>query len=201
MKIRFIFFFLFFIKLYAIDGVLLNDGFVLNSNVVGKINVISQEVYEKTGVFLGVSVSDIGFKQNLDSMRQNISQYGNYAIILLDIKDKKIDILNSDNMEKVIDKRKLLNFYYLKWGFFPTQGAILPLISSPKSQDPYNTAILNGFDEMACEVSKHFNVHFDSVFYDVNNNLFGAIRGIFYCFIIFVLFIMIKNKFKSKVVK
>lgn len=191
-----------FMFLFASNGVLINQGNVLNDRVISQINVISSEVYEKTGVFLGVSISDDNdFKNLFDTSKQLVKDYEKYAVIVLDSSSKRISILNSKNMDDVISKDKLLNFYYLKWGFFPTQGAILPLISSPKAQDPYNAGILNGFGEMSFEVAEKFNIILDNAFANTNQNFLNSIRMIFYAVVIIVLGVMIKRKFTRKKVE
>lgn len=187
------------VHLFAWDGVLINQNGILNDKVVTQVNNISKEVYDKTGVFLGVSISnDDNFKKTFDDSNNLIKEFDKYSVIVLDIKSQRISILNSKNMNDAIGKNKLLNFYYLKWGFFPTQGAILPLISSPKTQDPYNAGILNGFNEMAAEVSEYFNIDLEYPLENTNQNFLNGIRLIFYVVVFIALIVIVKRKIYKK---
>lgn len=187
------------VNLFALDGVLINQNNILNDRVTNQINSVSKEIYEKTGVFLGVSVgNDDNFKNTFDKSKELVNGLERYSVIVLDIKSQRINILNSKNIEKAISKDKLLSFYYLKWGFFPTQGAILPLISLPKTKDPYNAGVLNGFNEMAVEISEHFNITLDYQLENTNQNFLNGIRLIFYVVVFTALVVIVRRKIKKK---
>lgn len=159
----------------------------LSQKALEQIKLISNELEQKTGIKTSVLVER---KVNLNEIIKD----KNYAILVLSLDDKKLDVINDLDL----DFSSVTKYYYLKYGFLPTQGAILPLLSQDKGKDLLNAAVLNGFSELASVIAKSKNVSLENTFNNSNDSLINFFRLIFYTFIIFVIFILIKRKIRKK---
>lgn len=163
----------------------------LSVNVLNEINILSNELEQKTGVKASVLISnDLPFKE----LKESIKNEKNYACLVMSLKDKKLDVIS----DLGLDFRSVTEYYYLKYGFFPTQGAILPILTQPKGNDLVNTSVLNGFAELCNVIADSKNVKLENGFSNLNSNIINTLRMLFYIFVIIFIFVLIKRKVKKK---
>ncbi|MBZ7993674.1 hypothetical protein AVBRAN9333_08165 [Campylobacter sp. RM9333] len=163
----------------------------LSNEVLNEINILSNDLEQKTGIKTSVLISnEIPFKD----LKQSIKTDKNYAIIVISLKDKKLDVIS----DLGLDFRSVTEYYYLKYGFFPKQGAILPILTQPKGKDLVNAAILNGFAELCDVIASSKGVELEYSYGDLNDNIINTIRTIFYIFTIIFIVVLIRRKVKKK---
>lgn len=162
----------------------------LSSNVLNEIRTLSDELMQKTGIKASVLISD---NKSFQELMQNAKTQDNYATIILSLKDKKLAVVSDLDC----DFRSVSEYYYLKYGFFPTQGAILPILTQPKGKDSVNAAVLNGFAQLCDIIAKDKNIKLENSFGDANDNFINIIRLIFYILIVVFIIIYIKKRKKK----
>lgn len=163
---------------------------LLSTKVLNEIQILKDELYSKTKIKADLLISD---KENLQELLNKIKDEKDYAFIIISLKDKRL-LVKSDlklNFSSVSD------FYYLKYGFLPTQGTILPLLTQPKGSDTLNAAIINGFSQLCDIIADFKGVKLENSFGDANDNFIGILRFAFYFILLLVLIKFILKKIKK----
>lgn len=164
---------------------------LLNNQLLDKISVLSSELENKTGIKTGVLVSN---DKTFGELKKQVQYSNNYAFIVISLKEKKLDVVSNLNL----DFSSVTQYYYLKYGFLPTQGAILPILTQPKGVDVVNAAVLNGYIELVDIISNDKNINLDNNISHSNEYFINILRGIFYTLIVVFIFLLFKNKFRRK---
>lgn len=181
-----IFFFL-PLKIFALDAVLLNEN-ILNQKVSTELNLIGKELYEKTGVFLGVMVSD---KTPIEALLRTQKELPKSNIVLLLSKNShKVDIVGSKGALALIDKEAVLSPY-------SGTGSILPILATNKG-DIYNAAILNGYADISEQVARSRGVKLENSIGNANRDTINILRILIYGFICFALLYYVQRRMKRK---
>lgn len=186
-----IFLFLSPLKVFALDFVVFNEN-ILSSKVQNKLNLIGQELYDKTGIFLAVAVGDKTSFETLVKMQENLPKP--YVLLALSKDPHKVDILGNEALA-FFDKEAVLSRY-------PNTGSILPILGSNKG-DIYNApilnaAILNGYADIAERIAKYFNIRLEHSIGNANRDTINILRILVYGFICFALLYYIQRKMKRK---
>ncbi len=154
---------------------------IINQNIIkqhayDKISEISSELYSKTGVSIVAHlVESTGV--NIVEYEKNISKNLKppYVILVLSVKDQKVDLLVSPDLKSVIDKNEILNTF------------IIPLLTSQDQNTldtKYSAAILNGIAEIADEIASSKNIKLDSSIGSESRNFMQGLRVLFYGIIV-----------------
>ena len=149
------------------------------------IEVLSNEVFEKTGVSMYVVALEGLEGINLEEKEQNYLQNLKEPFVLLFFvhKEKKINIIASAEAEKLFDKRTVY------WDY------IVPLI--PKSdkdltQQSISAFLLNGFVDIADRIAQSRNVELEHSFPKQNKGQ-SVVRIVLYVmlFVLLLLFVFV----------
>lgn len=181
-----IFLFLLPLKVFALDFVVFNEN-ILSSKVQNELNLIGQELYDKTGIFLAVAVGDKTSFETLVKMQENLPKP--YVLLALSKDSHKVDILGNEALA-FFDKKAVLSPY-------PNTGTILPILASNKG-DIYNAAILNGYADIADRIAKYFNIRLEHSIGNANRDTINILRILVYGFICFALLYYVQRKMKRK---
>lgn len=181
----------FTLKLSANEIILANDG-IFNEPLVAKISAIGDEIYQKTGIFLGVAAVE---KLNEKSTAQFVSKFhlnAPFVVLVLSKSDHIVDIIaSSSNLG--FDKEQILSV-------IPGIGTIIPILSSTKKDKPisYDAALFNGYADIAEQIAKSRKITLQNAIGNTNKNTLNLFRMIFYGGILVVLASFIYYKFKAK---
>lgn len=180
------FFSLFFYSfLFAKPYVLENQNQLIDKTV-SFVEILSDEVYEKTGVSLYVvALKDLGSK-NLQEQEQFFIQNLKFPYVLLFFAqfEKKINIVTSAEAEKMFDKKEVY------WDY------IVPLIPKKDAElTPQNISafLLNGFVDIADRIAEYHGVELEHSFPKQNKGVQIAVRTLLYVmlFVILLLFVFV----------
>ncbi|WDL75237.1 TPM domain-containing protein [Helicobacter winghamensis] len=180
------FFSLFFYSFLVAKPYVLENQNQLIDKTVAFVEILSDEVYEKTGVSLYVvALKDLGSKNLQEQERffiQNLKSP--YVLLFFTQFEKKINIITSAEAEKMFDKKEIY------WDY------IVPLI--PKKDDdltPQNISafLLNGFVDIADRIAEYHGVELEHSFPKQNKGVQIAVRTLLYVmlFVILLLFVFV----------
>ncbi|WP_244848444.1 hypothetical protein [Campylobacter ureolyticus] len=166
-------------NLFANNNVIIENDGILESITTSQMQLIGDELFEKTGVFLGVAAFKDLNGSNIHKISDEISKSlkSPYAFIIISTNDKKIDIVTDVNF----DKDAVLSPY-------PNKGTIIPLlVSTKKGKDSFNPALLNGYADCAEKIAKVYSVKLENSFGNTNRIILDLIRLFVYGSIVLVI--------------
>ena len=177
--------FVFFFLLTTLNAsfIIKNDN-ILPKKAVNKIEELGKELYKKTRVSVYLAaVKSLGGK-NIKNYEMSLSKKLKKPFILLtiSINDKKIDIINSSELDKRFDKEQVLSP-------FPWSGTILPLLTA-RSKNPkanIEAALLNGYADIVEQVANSYNIKLSSAIGSQNKIVYNIIKVIFYGILFLIL--------------
>lgn len=176
------------LQLFAFEVVAFNEN-LLSQRVSEKLNLIGNELYDKTGIYLFVA---IGAKTSLEELIKKQDELPKPNVLLALSQDShKVDIVGSKEALAFFDKEAVLSPY-------PSTGTILPILSSHKGQDIYNAAILNGYADIAERLAKYFNVKLENSTGNENRDTINILRILIYGFICFALLYYAQRRMKRR---
>lgn len=176
------------LQLFAFEVVAFNEN-ILSQRVSEKLNLIGNELYDKTGIYLFVA---IGAKTSLEELIKKQDELPKPNVLLALSQDShKVDIVGSKEALAFFDKEAVLSPY-------PSTGTILPILSSHKGQDIYNAAILNGYADIAERLAKYFNVKLENSTGNENRDTINILRILIYGFICFALLYYAQRRMKRR---
>ena len=186
--------FFFFISFAQASFVVVNDG-VLPEKTVKKIDEIGAELYQKTGVWVYLAVTDKKDIKNIKEYEKKISKELQSPFVLLStlLFSQKIDIINSSSLNDKFDKEQILSPY-------PWSGSILPLLTS-NSKDfkaSVEAAMLNGYAEIADQIANSYNINLESSLGNQNKDTYLVIKLLFYGTIVLIAFNFIRHRYFYK---
>lgn len=158
----------------------------LVEKTVGFIEILSSEVYEKTGVKMYiVALEDLG-KMNLQEKESSYTYnlQNPYVLLFFSKNEKKINIIVSQEVERMFDKNEVY------WDY------IVPLIPNSAKEltnERISAFLLNGFVDMADRIAEFHNVKLEHNFPTQNKGVQIAVRTALYgmLFVLFVLFVFV----------
>ncbi|KAA6224603.1 MULTISPECIES: hypothetical protein [unclassified Campylobacter] len=181
---------LFFIQIFAqesLKAVIYNEN-VLNQKVSDEINLIGKEVFDKTGIFIGVAVSKERSVEDLIKMQEDLPRPN--ILLMLSISSQKVDIIGTKEALTFFDKEAVLSPY-------ASTGTILPILASKKG-DIYNAAIINGYGDITDRIAKYFNISLEHSIGNSNKDTLNILRILIYGFICFALIYYIQRRIKRR---
>ncbi|MCX2683572.1 hypothetical protein OQH60_06800 [Campylobacter sp. MIT 21-1685] len=179
------FFFPFF--LFGQNIVILNEG-VLSQKVENEITLIGKELYEKTGIFVGVAVGDKTLFEDL--IQRHNSLPNSHLLLVLSKASHKVDIIGSKGALALIDKEVILSPY-------SGTGSILPILATKKG-DIYNAAILNGYSDIVERIAQARGINLEHTIGNANRDTLNILRILIYGFVCFALLYYIQRRMKRK---
>ncbi len=186
---------LLFSSVYATTNfVLINEG-ILPKKTVQKINAMGSEIYRKTGVHIYlVAVRKMPEKKIKDFEKELMKKLQSpYILLTFSLEDKKVDIVNSPQLQGKFDKEKILSP-------LPWSGAIIPLLTSHSKNKiaAVEAALLNGYAEIADEIASSYGIEFKESIGNVNKNIYTIMRALFYGIIALIALNFIYRRYIKK---
>ncbi len=176
------------LQLFAFEAVVFNEN-VLSQKLSEELNLIGQELYDKTGISLFVAV---GSKTPLEELLLKQNELPKPSVLLaLSQSSHKVDIVGSKEALSFFDKEEVLSPY-------SGTGTILPILTSHKGQDVFNAAILNGYADIAERLAKYFNVKLEHSIGNANRDTMNILRILIYGFICFALLYYTQRRMKRR---
>lgn len=175
------------------------DEVIFIDSVNQDINTIGKELQEQTGIGLYVVV----LKELPDGM--SIVEYEKHVmeelaepavVLVLSEYDKQIDILaRPKSLYDTFDKDQVLSP-------FPNSGTILPILTmkakNATTAEKFAAAIQNGYTDIAEQIADSMHVTLKSIPGNSNKEVFNVLRILFYGFILYALFMLIKRKYVTR---
>jgi hypothetical protein len=135
--------------------------------------------------------------------------------------NSKVDIIaNDESLYKYFDKKQVLSpvastaqaiamaiIFARSWDDFEQMigdsgGTILPLLGNKVKKGfilgKYSGSMFNGYYDVAQQVAKYKNVELINAAADANQNMIFGFKILFYGFLLYALFLYIKNRKKMK---
>ena len=190
-----------FITALLLSTITLNAQYVfttqnlINKKAVKKIESIGDELNKKLNISLYLYANDSINDKSMIEYREEIRKKykKSYIVLLFTQKEKKVDIISSSDLKNNFDKDDILD---------PFSGTIIPLlITKPKKDaidDRVSAALLNGYADIAEQVSDYHNIKLDSAIGNSNRDIINTVRAIFYITILIILIIYFRKKFARK---
>ena len=165
-------------------NIIFNENNIINPMLTSKINEMGQELFDKTGIYAALAVSDKLSFEELLKKEQNLSKP--YILLLLSKSSHRVDIVASKEAEVFFDKNEVLNTF------------ILPILGSSKSKDIYNASMLNGYAEIVDQVASYFNIKLQSSIGNSNRDTLNLMRILIYGFICFAILFYFQRRIRRK---
>lgn len=182
--------FLSFNVLFGVDFVF-NDDKILSQKVASRLNLIGSELYDKSGIFLGVGVYETLDKMSLNDKFKSLNLKPPFVFLMLVKNEKKVEIFADSDTLTLFDKQAVLSP-------FPESGTILPILSSKNGKDIYNAAILNGYADISERIAKSMQIELSSAIGNANKDTLNIFRILIYGSMALVIVLMIyKRKTKN----
>lgn len=159
-------------SLFSANFVLQNDKIVLEK-AVNKIEEMASELKEKTGV--GIYLYAIDKLDNNETItkfanRVALDLNGSYALIVVSRIDKQIEMKNSPDLDKVLDKDNVLN------------GYIIPLFVEIRkdltAQQQISAGILNGVAHIQDTIAENRGVSLTTSIGSESKNFYDGLMWV-----------------------
>ncbi len=157
-----------------------NDGVIVNKTEV-KIEEMANELYKKTGVgaYL-LAKRELNGKSVVEYEKSFASKLQHpYTILMITLKEQKVDVFNSPDLDKNFDKEAMLSP-------FPWSGTIIPLLTGKKNYS-VSAAMLNGYADMVQQIADSKNIELKSGIGSTNRNMIFFLKIFVYLFLILVI--------------
>lgn len=186
-------FFALLLSLNALFGTsfVINDDEILSQKVVSRLNLIGDELYKKSGIFVGVGVYETLGKTSLNDKFKSLNLKPPFAFLMLIKNEKKVEIFADSDTLTLFDKEAVLSP-------FPESGTILPILVSKNGKDIYNAAILNGYADITERIAKSEQITLENAIGNANKDTLNIFRILIYGSMALVIALMIyKRKAKN----
>lgn len=203
---------------------LYKDEVVSNPDFTEQIDLIGNELYEKTGISLYlVMVHRLEDNQTIADQELTLTKSLKEPFVLLAFSelDKQVDILaRPTSLYNDFDKRQILSpnatfigavvssfmfgrsFEEVKELMTNYGGTILPILAQKaKGQDivsKYSVALFNGYSDIAEQIAASKGVELKKAAGSGSKDFIDLIRLVFYGIILYAIFLYIKQKFFRK---
>jgi hypothetical protein len=154
---------------------LINEKVILETSIP-KLSEMTNELYLKTGASIVMHFKAQLPNGDIIAYENNISAQLEkpYVLVVLAAKERKVDIVVSEDLKKVIDKNKILN------------GFIIPILSAEDKnsfESKYSAAMLNGIAEIADEIADSKNIKLSSSIGSESRYFIQGLRFLFYAIV------------------
>jgi hypothetical protein len=173
------------------DFVVANNG-ILPEKTIKKIEEMGEELYKKTQISVYLAVFDT-FEDMKEKEKEIISKVTPpYALLIISLGNKKIDIVSSKDIEECFNKEQILSP-------FPWKGSILPILTarSKNFKAQVEAALLNGYADIVEQIAKSKHIELKSAIGSQNRYVYDIVKIIFYG----VLILIFGNFFLKRILK
>lgn len=198
---------------------LLKDELINNPSFEEQINIIGNELKSRSGIDLYVvavaSSGELDIESYANEMIKTLAKPS--ILLLISETNSKVDIVASDEeLYKLFNKKEILSpvsslvqafvmalFYSHGYDSFMAMlsdygGSILPVLAQKVKPEElsskYAVAMFNGYADIASQIAKSKNFKLDSDVGDANKNSIFLVKVIFYGFIVYAIYLIIRRK-------
>ena len=199
------------------------DELINNPQFSSDVEVLGSELYSKTGIALKLIMlkklpDGIAMIEYLNSILQEHEEPT--ILLAFSQEEKNVDILANDaSLYKYFNKKQVLSPVASSAQAFvmavifaksideakelisDTGGTILPLLGNETKGSQlgkYSAAMFNGYLDIAVQIAKSKNVELENGVSDSSKYPLLVVKVIFYSFLVYAIFLYIRNKFKKK---
>lgn len=182
---------LFMISFGFIQASFVLDDELLLSKTTQKLEQIGEELYAKSGISLLLNTKLI-IDTNITSYEKSVANDLNiskYILITLVQNIHKVDITGDPKSLKLINKNKILDDY------------IIPIIitkSKNSQQSSYSAAMLNGYSQVAEEISSKLGIEMNTTIGNQSRNTFKMVKIFVYAFFFITVFLIFFRRSMKK---
>lgn len=171
------------------DYILYNEG-IISKRLEPELNKIGSDLYKQTKIKLLVAAAkDVAIK---DLLAKIDTVDGKVVLLALSLSSHQVNIIaKPKELYKLFNKQEVLSP-------IPSEGSILPILTSRKGKDVYNAAILNGYADISERIASSLNVDLKDGIGNANRITLDILRAIFYGVIILALIVLAYSKLKRK---
>jgi len=199
---------------------LYKDEIISNPKFTKQVGILGAELYEKTGISLrlmmlkelpnGLSIAEYEKKLLKDFKEPTV-------LLTFSEMNSKVDLIaNEKSLYKYFNKKQVLSpvastaqafamavIFARSWDDFnemrgDSGGTILPLLANKAKPGEvlgkYSAAMFNGYYDVAQQIAVSKNVSLENASGNANKNMFFAFKIIFYGFLLYALYLYIKNR-------
>jgi len=203
---------------------LYKDEITGNQKFRNDINVLGQELYEKTGIAVrAILLKKLPQGVSIVDYEKEVVKNFNEPTVLLTFSelDQKVDILaKPHSLYQYFDKKQILSpvaswlqaffmgvFFTHSWDEFKETasdygGTIIPILAqkakAPQMAQKYSAAIFNGYADIVSQIAKAKGVELEHDVGDANQKSILFIKVLFYGFILYAIVVYLKIRFKQR---
>jgi hypothetical protein len=203
---------------------IVKDEVTHNPTFENDIEVMGQELYDKTGIAVKLlMIKKLPKGKSIAEYEKEIISNFNEPTILLTFSelDQKVDIIAKPHeLYQLFDKKQILSpvaswlqsfflavFFSNSWDEFKETssnygGTIIPILAQkakePQKISKYSAALFNGYADIVDQVAKSKGVELEHAVSDTNKTALLFVKLFFYGFILYAIFLYIKRKLAYK---
>ena len=199
---------------------LYKDEIISNPKFTKEVNKLGTELYTKTGVSLRLlMLKELPAGLSIAEYEKKVLQNFKTPTVLLTFSEmnSKVDIIANDkSLYKYFNKKQVLSpvaseaqafamavIFARSWDDFndmrgDSGGTILPLLANKSKPGEvlgkYSASMFNGYYDVAQQIAKYKNVKLINAPSDANKIIFFTLKIMFYGFLLYALYLYIKNR-------
>jgi hypothetical protein len=199
---------------------IVKDEITANPTFENDIEVMGQELYDKTGIAVKLlMIKKLPKGKSIAEYEKEVVKNFSEPTILLTFSelDQKVDIIaNPHELYQLFDKKQILSpvaswlqsfflavFFSHSWDEFKETssnygGTIIPILAQkakePQKVSKYSAALFNGYADIVDQVAKSKGVELEHGVSDTNKNSLFFVKLFFYGFILYAIFLYLKRK-------
>ena len=202
---------------------LYKDEIIHNPKFTKDIEILGSELFDKTGVSLKlIMLKEIPVNESIEVYgKALLKEFSKPTIVLMFSEfDKNVNIWTNDvSLYKYFNKKQVLSpvaspvqaffisiifarsFDDIKELMSNSGGTILPLLGNQvkgNQTGKYSAAMYNGYLDIAMQVASSHNVTLENGISESSQYPLTIIKTLFYGFLLYALFLYLRNKFKKK---
>jgi hypothetical protein len=165
---------------------------ILEEKAAEKIEEMGSELFQKSGVKVFLIVRESG-GEDIIAYEKNFAKNMTSPYVLLTFfrTEKKVDIYNSSDLDKVFDKEGILSP-------LPWKGTILPILTGKKNEHNVDAALLNGYADIVDQIADSYRVKLESSIGSSNKTTIAFVKLGVYGFVGFLILIMLYRRMKHR---
>jgi len=203
---------------------LYKDEIIHNPKFNKQVETLGNELYTKTGISLRLMMlKELPSKENIAEYEKDILKNFTEPTVMMTFAEmnSKVDIIANDKaLYKYFDKKQVLSpvassaqaiamaiIFARSWDDFKEMsgdsgGTILPLLGNKSKPGEllgkYSAAMFNGYYDVAAQIAESKGVKLENASTNANQNMIFGFKILFYGFILYGLYLYIKNRKEMK---
>ena len=199
---------------------LYKDEIISNPRFTKQVDILGTELYDKTGISLRlIMLKELPSGLSIAEYEKELLKDFEKPTVLLTFSEmnSKVDLIANDkSLYKYFNKKQVLSpvastaqafamavIFARSWDDFnemrgDSGGTILPLLANKAKAGEvlgkYSAAMFNGYYDVAQQIAASKNVSLKNASANANKNMFLFFKIIFYGFLLYALYLYIKNR-------